>query len=134
MAAKARNAPPAILSMPITAQPGPATSTAPHQRRRLARVRGGRKRRKSTCSPICTTSAKITAAAAPNISGSNWLLPERRPVRLAKSRYSWGWASAIHTKGSTSRNSHSGCVQACRREISVMPRMASGSTTRADSA
>ncbi len=69
MAAKARKAPPAILSIPMTIQPGPATSTALHQRQRFSCVRSGRKRKKSTCSPICTTSEKITAAAAPNISG-----------------------------------------------------------------
>ncbi|MNV13232.1 hypothetical protein D3C71_1038630 [compost metagenome] len=131
-AANARKAPPAILSMPITTQPGPATSTAPHQRRRLAAVRSGRKRKKSTCSPICTTSEKITAAAAPNMSGSNWLLPLLRPDSPAKSWYSCGWASAIHTKGSSSKNSHSGCVHACRRDMSVMPRMARGSTTSDD--
>src|SRR5256885_11859471 len=42
---------------------------------------------RSTLFPYTTLFRSITAAAAPNISGSNWLLPERRPVRLAKSRY-----------------------------------------------
>ncbi|MCY1537880.1 hypothetical protein D9M68_733920 [compost metagenome] len=44
-ARKARNAPPIIFSMPGTIQPGPATSTAVHQRPRLAAVFSGRKRR-----------------------------------------------------------------------------------------
>jgi len=132
-AAKARKAPPAIFSMPIRIQPGPASSTAPHHLALLAGVRAGRKRRKSTCSPICTTSEKITAVAAPNISGSKPLLPLLSPDRPVNSRYSSGCDRAIHTKGSTSRNSHRGCVQACSLEISVMPRMARGSTTTDDS-
>ncbi len=40
-------------------------------RRSLAFWSAGRKRRKSTCSPICVISARITADAAPNFATSN---------------------------------------------------------------
>jgi hypothetical protein len=52
--------------MPISTQPGPARIVAAHQRKRLAAVFSGRKRRKSTCSPICATIEKPTVAALPN--------------------------------------------------------------------
>ncbi len=44
-ALKASSAPPSCLSAPITTQPGPAASTARSQRRALAAVRCGMKRR-----------------------------------------------------------------------------------------
>ena len=44
-AKNAKKAPPNILIMPGTIQPGPATNTAAHQRARLARVFSGRKRK-----------------------------------------------------------------------------------------
>ena len=52
-------------SLPTTIQPGPDDSSAIHHES-FVRVRSsGRKRRKSTCSPTCTISAKVTEAAAP---------------------------------------------------------------------
>ena len=44
-ASHASSAPPSILRTPGTTQPGPPTITAAHQRRRLAAVRSGMKRR-----------------------------------------------------------------------------------------
>jgi hypothetical protein len=52
-------------------QPGPARMVAAHQRPRLAAVFSGRKRRKSTCSPICATMEKAMVQAVPNVSQSN---------------------------------------------------------------
>ena len=77
--------------MPGMIQPGPAISTAVHQRLRLAAVFSGRKRRKSTCSPICTTKENATVAAAPNMSGSKSLLPDVRPLNPMKSEYACGF-------------------------------------------
>ena len=47
-------------------QPGPAMSSAIHHDVREVRRSRGRKRRKSTCSPICATSENTTEAAVPN--------------------------------------------------------------------
>ena len=65
---KARNEPASSLSMPGTIQPGPAASSAVHQAAGRPASRGGRKRRKSTCSPICAISENTTVEAAPNSS------------------------------------------------------------------
>jgi hypothetical protein len=67
----ARYDPASILSVPITAQPGPAAISAAHHFTRSARVRGsGRKRRKSTCSPIWANSENTTPDAMANSIGS----------------------------------------------------------------
>ena len=92
---KAKNAPPSIFSMPGTIQPGPASSTAAHQRFLLAAVFSGKNRKKSTCSPTCTTKEKATVAAAPNIKGSNALLPEVRPDKPVKSLKACGFFQAM---------------------------------------
>ena len=79
-ARKARKAPASILSMPGTTHPGPATSTAVHQRTRLALVFSGRKRRKSTCSPTCRMSENATVAAMPKADHEKLLSPDMRPA------------------------------------------------------
>ena len=66
IARNARNEPASILSTPGTIQPGPADSEAAHQRHPGFASRAGRKRRKSTCSPICAISEKTTVEAVPN--------------------------------------------------------------------
>ncbi len=78
-------------------QPGPALSSAdPPGRTRAARGARGRKRRKSTCSPICATSENTTDAAAPNSSRSKMtagvavLDPEIRPVHEARRGSAYG--------------------------------------------
>src|SRR5262245_36402078 len=70
MARKARNEPASSFSTPGMIQPGPAERYALHQPNFLS-PRGGRKRKKSTCSPICATSENTTVDAAPNSSTLN---------------------------------------------------------------
>ncbi len=65
IARNARKEPASSFSTPRMIQPGPADSSAAHQRARPVSRCGGRKRRKSTCSPICTISENTTAEAAP---------------------------------------------------------------------
>ena len=71
--------------MPGTIHPGPATSTAVHQRTRFSFVFSGKKRRKSTCSPTCTMSENATVDAMPKASQWNSLSPVVRPASCVNS-------------------------------------------------
>src|SRR5262249_52558448 len=70
MARKARKETASSFSTPRKIQPGPADRYAVHHPNPRA-SRGGRKRKKSTCSPICATSENTTVDAAPNSSRLN---------------------------------------------------------------
>ena len=125
-ARKARKAPPIIFSAPGMIQPGPAATTEAHQRPRFVFPAGGRKRRKSTCSPICAISAKATVHPAPTASQSNSL--PWRPPNSVKVAYSSGSRTSTTRKGVSSSTTNTGCVHACRRLIQVMPCVTSGIT------
>ena len=68
-ASTARKEPISSFPVPSTIQPGPAASSDAHQASLRPLLWRGRKRRKSTCSPICATREKTTSAAEPNSSG-----------------------------------------------------------------
>ena len=74
---KSKNEPTNIFNPPTNIQPGPALKREIHQAFAFRFVLGGKKRRKSTCSPIWADNENSTAEAAPKRRMSK--VPSRLP-------------------------------------------------------
>ena len=98
---------PARARRQIGGPPAPAPASA---------SRGGRKRRKSTCSPICAISENTTVAAVPNSTRLNVARLASASRETASIRRTSAVASkAMKTNGSRCSTSQTGCVHSCNR-------------------
>ena len=129
VARHARNEPASSFSAPGTIHPGPPASSADHHTTPRLLSRGGRKRRKSTCSPICDTRESITAPAA--ATDRNASPPPSLPAKCVHSDTAPGSARSTKANGSTLSAIHTGCVTRCSRPMNVTPCVTSGITTTA---
>ena len=99
-----------------------STSSAAHA------LRGGRNRRKSTCSPICAISENTTVAAVPNSTRSNSAHRRSRPGKVGPCVERLRPANAMKTKGRRCSTIQTGCVHSCSRLMKVMPWVTNGMT------
>jgi len=136
-ATTARSDPAKSLGRPSTTQPAPAkkvpsrcpsrASAASSPAPRAPSPSAGRKRRKSTCSPICGIRARITDEARPKRTRSNsshavpGTPPRSSPPNCHHAANCAGSFQAMKAKGAMLRTIQNGCVHSWKREIAVMP-------------
>src|SRR5258708_11021803 len=109
-------------------QAGLADRQAIHQLLGVLGSRTGKKRRKSTCSPICATSENTTVEAVPNNRMLN-ALPPSTPAYAVQAWNDDKSCTAMNANGNRCRTIQNGWVQSWKRLIRVMPCVTNGMTT-----